>query len=520
MNRMKKIARRGCLVLFGLLILLMLVISWNYLRFSSKQMQVEPAPEISWDNTLLYKRFQGAIQIPTVSEPLSRLTGSSPLHRFRDYLAEQFPALHRSPFIRRTGLDFGDELIPSVMFEWPGRDPNLPGILLMSHFDVVPAETSTVKDTDPSTEPSTKASAHSQWTHLPFSGDIDGTFLWGRGTLDCKHGVMAILEAIDRHAADGFQPERTIYIALGHDEELGGHDGNRKMAEWLRSHGRKLHTVLDEGGCIFTEFPGLDRPAALIGVAEKGMLNVHLSVEVSPTEAGHASMPPPQTAISILASAIQRVQASPFPARIDGGLRDTLSFLGPEMPSFVRRLALANLWLTGPMVKSQLAGKPSSNALLRPTVATTLIEGGIGINVLPPKASADLNLRLLPGESIEEATEYIRRSIDDERVEVSALPFGNEASPMSSTQSTAFHQLHRTIREVYPDVAVAPFVLVGSTDSVHYRDLCENIYRFIPARLAERDTQRFHGIDERIGLQDYTDIVRFFHQLIVNQAGL
>ena len=330
---------------------------------------------------------------------------------------------------------------------------------------------------------------------------------------------MAILEAMDRHAVDGFQPERTIYVALGHDEELGGMDGNKKMAEWLRRNGRKLHTVLDEGGCIFTEFPGLNLPAALIGVAEKGMLNVQLSVEVSPTEAGHASMPPPQTAVSILASAIHRVQASPFPARIDGGLRDTLRFLGPEMPSFGRRLAMANLWLTGPMVKSQLAGKPSSNALLRTTVAPTLINGGNQVNVLPQHASASLNLRLLPGDTIEGAMAYIRQNIHDTRVNVSALPFGKEASPMSSIESDAFRQLHRTIREVYPEVAVAPFVLVGSTDSVHYGDLCENIYRFIPTQLAERDTQRFHGIDERIALQDYTDIVRFFHQFILNQAG-
>jgi len=374
----------------------------------------------------------------------------------------------------------------------------------MSHFDVVPIETST----------------YSKWTQEPFSGHIDDEFLWGRGTLDCKHGVMAILEAMDRHAADGFQPERTIYVALGHDEELGGQDGNKKMAEWLRRHGIKLHMVLDEGGCIFTEFPGLDRPAALIGVAEKGTLNVQLSVEVSSTETGHASMPPPQTAISILASAIDRGQASPFPARIDGGLGDTLRFLGPEMPSFGRRLAMANLWLTEPFVKRQLARTPSSNALLRTTVAPTLIEGCIQVNVLPQRATATLNLRLLPGDSIEGALEYIRQNIDDARVDVSAQPFGKEASPMASIDSTPFAQLHRTIREVYPDVAVAPFVLVGSTDSVHYSDLCENIYRYIPARIAERDTQRFHGIDERIALQDYTDIVRFFHQLILNQAGL
>ena len=189
MNRIKKVARRCSFVLLGLLLALLLVMSWNYLCFSSKQLQVVSAQKISWNNELLYKNFQAAIQIPTVSEPLSRLTENSPLYRFRDYLAETFPALHHPPFIRRTGIDFGDELIPSVMLEWPGRNPDLPGILLMSHFDVVPIETST----------------HSKWTHSPFSGHIDDTFLWGRGTLDCKHGVMAILEAIDRHAADGFQ---------------------------------------------------------------------------------------------------------------------------------------------------------------------------------------------------------------------------------------------------------------------------------------------------------------------------
>ncbi|GAA4454310.1 M20/M25/M40 family metallo-hydrolase [Novipirellula rosea] len=503
MNQLKKFARRSSYVLAGLLVMLLIVLGWNYLWFSSKQLQVVPAQQILWNNESLYKHFQGAIQIPTVSERPSTLTEDSPLFQFRDYLAETFPALHRPPFVRRTGVDFGDPLIPSVLLEWPGQDSSLPGILLMSHFDVVPIETNT----------------RSEWTHEPFSGHIDGTFLWGRGTLDCKHGVMAILEAIDRHAADGFQPQRTIYVALGHDEELGGQNGNGKMAEWLRSHGRKLHMVLDEGGCIFTEFPGLDQPAALIGVAEKGMLNVQLSVEVSPTEIGHASMPPPETAVSILASAIDRVQASPFPARIDSGLRDTLRFLGPEMPSFNRRLAMANLWLTEPLIKNQLAGKPSSNALLRTTVAPTLIQGGVKANVLPQHATATLNLRLIPGDSIEEATEHLRQSIDDARVEVSPLPFGKAASRMSSTESIAFNDLHRTIREVYPEVAVAPFVLVGGTDSVHYSDFAADIYRFIPARIAERDTQRFHGIDERIALQDYTEIVRFFYQLILNQTG-
>jgi carboxypeptidase PM20D1 len=272
--------------------------------------------------------------------------------------------------------------------------------------------------------------------------------------------------------------------------------------------------ILDEGGCIFTEFPGLDRPAALVGVAEKGYLNVTLTVDVAAEQVGHASMPPPQTAVGILANAVSRVQSAPFPARIDGGLRETLNYLGPEMPSLLSRMAMSNLWLCEAMVKRKLSGKPSSNALLRTTVAPTLIDGGVQVNVLPQHATATLNLRLLPGDTQVTALEHLRQAIDDDRVELTPLTPAKEASPVTSTDSTAFRQLHKTIREVYPDVVVAPFVLVGSTDTVHYEDLCENIFRFLPARLSERDTQRFHGIDERIALQDYEDMVRFFHQLI------
>ena len=248
-------------------------------------------------------------------------------------------------------------------------------------------------------------------------------------------------------------------------------------------------------------------------------MNVKLRVELPPHELGHASMPPPETSVSILASALQRIQASPFPARVDAGLHDTLRYLGPEMPSLALRLAMSNLWLTGSLVENQLAAKPSSNAILRTTIAPTMIEGGIETNVLPQQASAILNLRLLPGDSISDALEYLRQTIDEPRVIVSKLPFSKEASPRSSIHSNAFYQLHRTVREISPDAVVAPFVLVGGTDSTHYQDICENIYRFIPARVAERDTQRFHGIDERIALQDYVDIVRFFYRCIPNLAG-
>ena len=346
---------------------------------------------------------------------------------------------------------------------------------------------------------------------------MDDEFIWGRGTLDCKHGVMAILEAISLLSAQGFQPKRTIYVASGHDEEIGGADGNLKIAAWFRSHRIRLHTIIDEGGCVFTEFPGLASPAAMVGVAEKGFLTVEITANVNADKVGHSSMPPRETAVSILSSAIHRVQSSPFPARIDGGLRDTLNFLGPEMP-FDKKMAMSNMWLFGPLVIRTLSARPSGDALLRTTIAPTMIEGGVSENVLPTQATAKLNLRLLPGDSIDSSLEYLRRSINDPRVSLKSLDKAREASPLSDIDSEAFRILQTTIHQVLPDVVVAPFVLVGSTDTIHYTDLSEHIFRFIPTRLSERDTQRFHGIDERISKDSYLEIISFFHQYIKNAS--
>lgn len=491
---------RGFFLMLGLLAI---VLTWNTWRLESRQIRVQPQPAMKLDEQALISRFQAAIRIPSISKPLAKLTAEDPIYQFRDFLSETFPELHEDPWICRTGRVFGDDAIASVLLEWPGENPDLDGILLMSHFDVVPVE----------------SSSKAVWRHPPFDGTQDDEFVWGRGTLDCKQGVMAILEAMQRLVEDGFRPERTIYVALGHDEELGGQDGNLKMADWMRRNGRRLHMVLDEGGCIYKDFPGMNRPTALVGIAEKGVLNILLSVDVAAQEVGHASMPPPQTAVGIIATAVAKLQSQPFPVRIEGGLKDTLTYLGPEMPSIVSRVAMANLWLFQPLVTRQLAAKPSGNALIRTTLAPTVIQGGIEYNILPHHAEAMLNLRLLPGDSVDEAVDYVRQVINDSRVQITPQEHPKPASSMTDPQSDAFLKLQKTLGEIYPEAVVAPFVLVGSTDSVHYSAICDHILRIIPHRISERDTQRFHGIDERIAKQDYIDLVRFYHRLVHNTAG-
>jgi carboxypeptidase PM20D1 len=503
--------KRAVFLLLLMLLLLIGVLTWNYLAFSTRQLRVASDSLKKLNPSLFLKsesrkpileRFVQSIQIRSLQTPMARIEDDSALYRFREFIQEAFPSLHQAPFVRRTGKDFDNERIPSILLEWPGTASGLDPILLMSHFDVVPIE----------------ANAFSKWSHPPFSGHMDNEFVWGRGTLDCKHGVMAIHEAISKLADDGFRPQRTIYIALGHDEEIGGADGNKRIAAWFRSHGIRLHSIIDEGGCVFNEFPGLDRPAALVGVAEKGFLTVEMTVNLAADKVGHSSMPPRETAVSILASAIHRVQAAPFPSRMDGGLQNTLRFLGPEMP-FEKKLAMSNMWLFGPLVKRTLSNTPSGDALLRTTIAPTMIEGGESETMLPLQATAKLNLRLLPGDSIEGSIEYLRKSINDPRVALNSLGQSRGASPVSDIESDSFRVLQTTIHQVLPDVVVAPFVLVGSTDTVHYSDLCENIFRFIPTRLSERDTQRFHGIDERIGIENYLEIISFFHQYIQNASA-
>ena len=502
---------RRCLLL-GLVFMAILsgVVAWRTSQMESRQLIVKSIPELRLDREKLAVRFADAIQIPTVSQSMAKVADGSPLLQFGDFLSSEFPTLHAPPFVCFTGEDFGDPRIPSVLFQWTGSRPELGAVLLMAHFDVVPA----TDGLSPSPEEG------SNWTYPPFSGMQDDTFIWGRGTLDCKQGAMAILEALVLLSEEGFKPERTVLVALGHDEEIGGFDGNAKIARWLESQGRRLHVILDEGGCIFTEFPGLDRPAALVGIAEKGMLGLELQASLQADQVGHASMPPRETAIGILAAAIQRIEENPFPINMNAGTGEMLRYIGPEMPSPFSRAAVANMWLFSPVVQNMLGKKPSGNALLRTTVAPTVLSvESKADNVLPLTANATLNIRLLPGDSVEYATAFLREVIEDERVLVTTKEIAREASAVSSTDSQAFDLLHQTIRQVYPDVVVAPFVVVGATDTVHYAGMCPNIFRFIPTRMSERDTKRFHGIDERIAIDDYLNIVRFYHQFIRNTSA-
>lgn len=369
----------------------------------------------------------------------------------------------------------------------------------MAHMDVVPVD----------------SASESLWKHPPFSGAVADGFIWGRGAMDDKGSVLGILEAVEHLLNEGFLPERSVYLAFGHDEEIGGHNGAAKIAELLSSRGVELEYVLDEGAILSGIIDGISSPVALIGIAEKGYLSIRLSAE---SAGGHSSIPPADSAIGVLSRALQRIEAAPFPSRLNGPTRQMFEYLGPEM-SWPKKLALANLWLFDPLIRRQLARSPLTNAAIRTTVAPTIFSAGIQENVLPTKATAVINLRLMPGETIASALAHVRKAIDDPKVQLTALPVQMEPSAISDIESAGFQLLQRTIGQTIPETIVAPALLVGATDSRHYAGLTKNIFRFLPITLRPEDTKRYHGIDERISIDDYERCIRFYAQLIRNSQS-
>jgi carboxypeptidase PM20D1 len=472
-----------------LLVLLFSVVVVRTLLFRSKQVLVKPAPRPAVDPAAI-ERFSKALQIPTISHQEPSSIEPEAFSSFRTFLEQNFPLIHQK--LTRE--------VPSenaILFTWAGKDPSAKPILLMSHFDVVPVE--------PGTE--------SAWKYPAFSGTIAEGFIWGRGALDDKMGVMAILEATELLLQKNYQPARTIYFAFGGDEEIGGVKGAASISNLLRRKKVEFDFVLDEGMVITKDlFPGISAPVAMIGVAEKGYLTLELLVE---GEGGHSSMPPKLTSIGILSRAIDRLEANQLPAELVTPVREMFETLGPEM-SFTNRMILANLWLFKHHFLTVLQKSPNTDAMLRTTTAPTIFQSGTKENVLPGRARAIVNFRIRPGESVRSVVNHVQRVISDSRVKVSKTILFDEPSPVSNVESPNYRLLQVTIREIFPDTLVAPALLMGATDTKHYRDLSKDIYRFAPILLSPNDLPRVHGTNERVATKNYEDCIRFYRQLILN----
>ena len=463
-------------------------------RYVSTQSPAAPAVQITVPASAA-GRLSGAIRIPTISAEDPAAFDGEPFQTFHAYLANAFPLVHSR--LRREIVG-----THSLLYTWTGIDPSADPILLIGHMDVVPIA--------PGTE--------NEWTHDPFGGRIVDGFIWGRGAIDNKSAVVGTLEAIEMLLSEGFRPARTVLLAYGHDEEIGGVGGAHQIATLLKRRGVKPEMVLDEGGVIGDGvLAGIRAPVALVGIGEKGFVTIELTAR---TAGGHSSLPPAQSAVGILSAAIVKLEQNPMPARLDGPTRQMFDQVGPEFPIFQRAL-FANLWLTRPILIRRLQDAPATNAMVRTTTAPTIFQAGTKDNVLPSHARAVINFRILPGDSIRAVIEHVTSIANDDRIEINVGGrFSAEPSRVSRIDSDAFRTLERTIRSIVSDAVVAPSLVVVVTDARHYADLSENIFRFLPLRLGSDDLKRMHGIDERVGIRDYETAVRTYRQLIVNAAGV
>lgn len=481
--------KRFLRIVLLLIVALLAVLIVNTIRFSSKQILVDPIVIQPLDDAPV-NRLAEAVQIPTISAKL--VEDSSQFHKFDQWLDQEFPLVDSLLEQKRLGTF-------ARLYKWPGKNSNLKPVMLIAHLDVV------------------DIAAPNDWTYPPFSGTIADGFIWGRGTLDDKVSVLGILEAVEGLLAEGYTPERTIYLGFGHDEEIDG-SGAQAIAADLEAQGIELEYILDEGYYVIEKaLPGLDEPLAMIGISEKGYVTLRLEVKLE--EGGHSSMPPKITAIGVLSAALQILDQEPFPAKIEGPLRQMFEYAGPEMrPAF--KMLFANLWLTGGLIKKQLSAGTASNALLRTTTAPTIVRAGLQENVLPTQAEATINFRIIPGETAESVLQRVKDLVENEYLTVQMKTDGifKDPSPVASTEAFGYQVISRTIKEMFPGVVVAPNVAIGATDVSYYSEVSDNLYRFLPFQLAQSDLSRIHGSDERIAVDQYKRAIRWYEQLIRNSC--
>lgn len=488
-------------LLLGLLtvvLVLVAILAVNTLRKGSRQLDVAPVAVLPVDEAGAAARLGEAVRLRTVSSRDDAALNADQFKLLHTLLQQRFPKTHA--VLKREVV--GDL---SLLYTWQGSNPKAQPILLMAHQDVVPVAPGTEKD----------------WSVDAFSGQVKDGFVWGRGAWDDKGNLMAQMEAVEMLVASGYKPERTVYLAYGADEEVAGLRGAARIAALLKERKVRLDFVVDEG-LLITEgiMPGLSKPTALIGVAEKGYLSVVLKMAATP---GHASMPPPKgtSAIAMMSAALKRIDDDQLPSGIRGVADQMFATVAPEMTGFAR-VALSNLWLFGPVVQKQLEAGASTNAMLRTTTALTIVHAGNKDNVLPGRAEATVNYRLLPGDTKAQIMERVKTQVTQatgsDKFELFALPGAVEASKVAPTDSAQYALINRTIREVFPGTLVAPGLMIGGSDSIHFGDISDHIFKFSPVRAKPEDLPRFHGTDERIASSNLTELIRFYHRLLTQGA--
>ncbi|MBQ6165382.1 MAG: M20/M25/M40 family metallo-hydrolase [Clostridia bacterium] len=463
--------------------------------YRPKKEKLSPLPEERVDLDRYIETLREAIRCRTVSNPDEELVDWNEFEKLHRVFEERYPLLHEKLSKQPVGR-------AGIIFTWQGSDPSLKPIALLGHQDVVPVPKEKLPD----------------WLHPPFDGDLADGFLWGRGTTDMKNHVVGVLESVETLLEDGFEPRRTVLICLGYNEEVVGAEASSAtlISEVLKNNGVELESVLDEGGAILD----LDIPHVMhnklagVGIAEKGYCDFEISVEA---KGGHSSAPPKHSAVGELSKAIVALENHQFHARITPELKNIIDTAArnTELPL---RLAGSHLPILLPLLKPVMTQIPPVASLMRTTTAVTMTHGSPQANVLPQKASATVNFRIMPGSSIAEVERHIRRVLKNKNVNVRLLG-GDEPSAVSPTDTPSMRAISRICRGMFDMSAPVPFVVMGGTDARYYQSITDCIYRFSPFVMPPEILMLAHGTNERIAVDSLANGIVFFKRYIKTMAG-
>ncbi|WP_116449383.1 M20/M25/M40 family metallo-hydrolase [Blastococcus litoris] len=452
-------------------------------RFRPPEVSPDPADLDGLDAGAAAERLAELVRIPTISSRDPAEVDAAAFERFRERLVELYPRTHQT--LEREVLGDG-----ALLYRWSSGS-DAPPLVLMAHYDVVPV-------------------AGQDWSRDPFSGLIADGVVHGRGAIDDKGALVAILEAVESLVTARFTPARDVYLSFGNDEEVAG-VGAQLAVEALTARGARPWAVLDEGGAVVSGvFPGVPGQTAVVGLAEKGLLDLEL---VTSDPGGHASAPVRGGAPARLARAILRIEDNPFPARLHDVVLGMVDALGRHAPTGYRAVFAHAGYLRPALALVLSRASREANALVRTTVAITELEGSTARNVLATRARAHANIRIALGETVQSTVDRLRRVVADPDVELRVVS-GNDPSPVSRADNEAFALVADAVRSVYPEAAVAPYVMVQASDARHFSQICDSVYRFMPFDLSREELAALHAADERISVAALHRGAGFYRYLI------
>ncbi len=459
--------------------------------YTPKKSEAAPIPTETVNVERYRQNLSKAVQFKTVSYRETERVDWAQFEAFHTFLDEAYPLIAKN---------LTKEIIPpaNLMYLWKGTRSDLKPIALLAHQDVVPVSEGTEGD----------------WEHDAFEGHDDGEFIWGRGTVDMKNHLIAVMESVEALLEDGFVPERDVYLLFGDNEEVvaNADNGAKDLMNTLKSRGITLDCVIDEGGAIIpVNVPGIlnDKFIIGVGVAEKGYSDIEIVVNA---KGGHSSQPPVHTALGQIAEVIRDLEANQFPASFNQNMKDLFDAIGREC-TYPARLLTCNMPLLRPALLEVSKQIPFLACMVRTTTAVTMSQGSPAANVLPQRAAITVNFRAMPGTTLQDLIDHIRRVCRNKNIEINVLN-SKEASKFSPTDSRAFGIIKDICNSLEPGGIVAPYLVMGGTDAYHYEEICENIYRYAPFKISTELLRCTHGTNERLPVSCMNNALVFFKNYI------